>query len=190
MILADYNPDDPLDVAEGYRMLTRLLRGSLESRLEYGDPLHPELISCVCHETIKIVAENPDNHYLGSSIDGRHDYRVWGTRGDARWISFNVFPRGGFGGGSAGVGATLHEDQLVVEPDGTFELWCVRQSHEGNCCRSPPTTGRWRSARRSSTSTGTPTPTSTSSGSATTARRPRRSIPPTSTASCSSPATT
>ena len=52
----------PLDVAEGYRMLTRLLRGSLESRLEYGDPLHPELI-CVCHETIKIVAENPDNHY-------------------------------------------------------------------------------------------------------------------------------
>src|SRR5207244_3813416 len=73
VILADHNPDDPLDVAEGYRMLTRLLRGALESRLEYGDPLHPELV-CVCHETIKIVAENPDNFYLGASIDGRHDY--------------------------------------------------------------------------------------------------------------------
>lgn len=130
-ILADANPDDPLDVAEGYRMLTRLLRGALESRLEYGDPLHPELI-CVCHETIKIVAENPDNHYLGSSIDGRHDYRVWGTRGEARWLSFNVFPQGGFGGGAQSVGATLHEDRLVVEPDGSFELFLSQEPREGN----------------------------------------------------------
>jgi hypothetical protein len=137
LVLASYNPKDPLDVAEGYRMLTRLLRGSLESRLEYGDPLRPELI-CVCHETIKIVAENPDNHYLGSSIDGRHDYRVWGTRGDARWISFNVFPRGGFGGGDAGVGATLHEDQLQVEPDGSFELWLSQEPHEGNWLKLSP----------------------------------------------------
>ena len=51
--------DDPLDITEGYRMLTRLLRGSLESRMEYGDPAYPALI-CVCHETIKIVGENPD----------------------------------------------------------------------------------------------------------------------------------
>ena len=32
---------DPLDVAEGYRMLTRLLRGSLEGTLEWGTPAIP-----------------------------------------------------------------------------------------------------------------------------------------------------
>jgi Protein of unknown function (DUF1214) len=131
VVLAEYNPDDPLDVAEGYRMLTRLLRGSLESRLEYGDPLFPELV-CVCHETIKVVAENPDNHYLGSAIDGRYDYRVWGTRGEARWLSFNTFAAGGFAGGGPGTGSTLHEHQLEIADDGTFEVWLSQAPHEGN----------------------------------------------------------
>jgi hypothetical protein len=124
--------DDPLDITEGYRMLTRLLRGSLESRLEYGDPACPALI-CVCHETIKIVAENPDNLYLGSSISGRYDYRVWGTRGDARWISFNTFNAGGFGGkGGRGTGTTLHEHELDIAPDGSFEVFLSQRRHDGN----------------------------------------------------------
>jgi len=132
--------DDPLDIAEGYRMLTRLLRGSLESRLEYGDPRYPQLI-CVCHETIKIVAENPDNLYLGSSIAGRYDYRVWGTRGDARWISFNTFNAGGFGGkGGRGTGSTLHEHQLEIAPDGTFEVFLSQREQPGNWLALEPDT--------------------------------------------------
>ena len=43
--------NDPLDVAEGFRMLTRLLRGTLEERLEWAFPANPSLIS-TCHETI------------------------------------------------------------------------------------------------------------------------------------------
>jgi hypothetical protein len=131
---------DPLDIAEGYRMLTRLLRGSLENRLEYGYPAHPELI-CTCHETIKIVAENPDNLYLGSSIAGRYDYRVWGTRGEARWLSFNTFAAGGFGSGNRrGTGTTLHEHQLDVAPDGTFELMLSQQPQSGNWLALEPDT--------------------------------------------------
>ena len=131
---------DPLDIAEGYRMLTRLMRGSLESRLEYGDPARPALI-CTCHETIKIVAENPDNLYLGSSIAGRYDYRIWGTRGEARWISFNTFNAGGFGGkGGRGTGTTLHEQQLDVAPDGTFEIILSQREHAGNWLRLEPDT--------------------------------------------------
>ena len=38
VILAEGNPADPLDRAEGFRMLTRLLRGALENKLEYGRP--------------------------------------------------------------------------------------------------------------------------------------------------------
>ncbi len=138
-ILAEGNPDDPLDRAEGFRMLTRLLRGALESRLEYGRPTEPKLI-CTCHETIKIVGENPDNHYLGSSIDGQYDYRIWGTRGEARWISFNLFSGAGFGGGGPGTGATLHEEQMQVDPDGRFEVVVSQRPHPGNWLQSEPGT--------------------------------------------------
>jgi len=136
-VMAEGNPDDPLDRAEGFRMLTRLMRGALESNLEWNDPLHPKLI-CVCHETIKIVAENPDNLYLGSSIDGAHDYRIHGTRGEARWISFNTFGGGGFGSGGRGTGTTLHEEQLEVAPDGTFEVVLSQREHAGNWLRLEP----------------------------------------------------
>lgn len=139
VVLDPSNPDSPLDRAEGFRMLTRLLRGALESRLEHGRPRDPELI-CVCHETIKIVAENPDTHYLGASIDGQYDYRIWGTRGEARWISFNLFSGGGFGGGGPGTGATLHETQMHIEPDGSFELFISQREHPGNWLRSEPDT--------------------------------------------------
>ena len=138
-ILEPGNPDDPLDRAEGFRMLTRLLRGALEGRLEHGRPETPSLV-CTCHETIKIVAENPDNHYLGASLDGRYDYRIWGTRGDARWISFNLFSGGGFGGGGPGTGATLHEEQMEFAPDGSFEVIVSQRAHPGNWLRSEPDT--------------------------------------------------
>lgn len=123
-------PDDVLDRTEGFRMLTRLLRGALETYLEHADPSHPNLV-CTCHETIKVVAENPDNLYLGASIDGRREYRIWGTRGDARWISFNTFAGGGFGAGGPGTGTTLHEDQIDFAPDGSFEVVLSEREHPG-----------------------------------------------------------
>ena len=134
-VMAAGNPDDPLDRAEGFRMLTRLLRGALEGTLEYGIAETPVLVHA-CHETIKIVGENPDNHYLGAKLDGKYDYRIWGTRGEAKWISFNLFSGGGFGSGGPGVGETLHEEQMHLEPDGTFELIISQREHPGNWLRS------------------------------------------------------
>jgi hypothetical protein len=139
-VLAPGNPEDPFERAEGYRMLTRLLRGALESQLEFNVPTHPQLV-CTCHETIKIVAENPDNLYLGASIDGRFDYRIRGTRGQARWISFNTFAAGGFGGGGTrGTGTTLHEHQLALAADGSFELILSQREHPGNWLLLEPDT--------------------------------------------------
>src|SRR3954451_4972251 len=130
-ILAPGNPDSPLDRAEGFRMLTRLLRGALESKLEFGRASDPVLVRA-CHETIKIVGENPDNHYLGASLNGEYDYRIWGTRGEAKRISFNLFSGAGFGGGLPGTDNTMHEEQMHIEPDGTFELAISQLEHPGN----------------------------------------------------------
>jgi hypothetical protein len=130
---------EPLDAIEGYRMLTRLLRGALEERLEWANARHPTLIN-TCHETIKIVAENPDNIYLGCKLRGDCDYRISGTRGEAKWISFNTFPGGGFGGGGRGTGTTLHEEQLAIDPDGRFEVILSQREHPGNWLRLEPDT--------------------------------------------------
>jgi len=132
--------EEPLDAIEGYRMLTRLLRGALEERLEWAHARNPTLI-CTCHETIKIVAENPDNLYLGCKLRGDCEYRISGTRGEAKWISFNTFPGGGFGGGGRGTGTTLHEEQIEVDADGRFEVILSQREQPGNWLRLEPDTG-------------------------------------------------
>ncbi|MBP1687466.1 MAG: hypothetical protein H6Q33_3609 [Deltaproteobacteria bacterium] len=129
-ILAEGNPDDVLDRAEGFRSLTRLLRYALETYIESNDPLRPKLVALI-GETIKIAAENPDNIYHGATIDGCYDYRVWGTRGEACRLTFNTFRAGGFGGSGQGVGTTLHDEELKVAPDGTFELILSQHEHPG-----------------------------------------------------------
>ena len=121
VILAPENPADSLERAEGFRMLSRLVRYGFESFLEFSDPLTPELV-CATHETIKIIHENPDNIYLGARIDGRHRYRVWGERGTVRWMSFNVHA-GPFGAGGRGTAAALDARDLVMSADGSFELF-------------------------------------------------------------------
>lgn len=132
---------EPLDVAEGYRMLTRLLRGALEEQLEWSYGPNPGLIS-VCHETIKIVAENPDNIYLSCRLEPGCEYRVSGTRGEAKWISFNTFGGGGFGGGGKGTGPTLHEEQIKIDPDGRFEVILSQHEQAGNWLRLEADTTR------------------------------------------------
>ena len=67
-------PRDTLSVAEGYRYLSRLLRGGLEASLEFGDPLFPQF-RCPAHETLKLGADNPDNRYESCAVDPAQDYR-------------------------------------------------------------------------------------------------------------------
>src|SRR5207249_3404564 len=128
-ILGEDCPADPLDRAEGFRLLTRLTRGALEQFVEYDDPLHPTLVR-LCHETIKVIAENPDNIYLASRVDPRCEYRVWGRRGSVRWLSFNTHA-GAFGAGGRGTAAALDVNDLKLDADGSFELWVSAQQHAG-----------------------------------------------------------
>src|SRR6188768_37667 len=82
-------PATPLDRAEGFRYLTRLLRGALETFVEDADPAAPELLR-TCHETIKMGADNPDNLYQNAPINGRYDYRITGTRGSVHYLGFGT----------------------------------------------------------------------------------------------------
>ena len=139
LVLDPRAPADGLDRAEGYRFLMRLVRYGFESFLEYSDPLHPQLHRG-SHETIKIIHENPDNLYLGARVDGRHAYRVFGTLGTARWMSFNIHA-GAFGAGGRGTAAALDARDLVLGADRRFELFLGGERRGPNWLALPPDAG-------------------------------------------------
>ncbi len=87
--LIEKNSHNDHDHYEGYRYLLRLLRLSSEMYFEHSDNNHPSFY-CLSHETGKIGADNPDNHYLNANINGKNLYTIMGNIGEADYISFGV----------------------------------------------------------------------------------------------------
>lgn len=114
-------PRDAFQQAEGVRYLSRLTRAALEAYVEYGDVRFPELRRMV-HETVKLGADNPDNHYLNAQISGAYEYRITGKRNTIDYLGFFT-QNGTYGepGGMAPCGV-LEGKELNLESDGTFEI--------------------------------------------------------------------
>ena len=140
VVLAEGNPDDPLDRAEGFRMLTRLLRGALENQLEYGRPTHPGARSARATRRSRSSARTRTTttsapRSTGSTTTGS------GARGARRSGSASTSsPAPASAAAGRGPGATLHEEQMHIEPDGTFEVIISQREHPGNWLRSEPDT--------------------------------------------------
>lgn len=115
------NPDDLQTRVEGLRYLTRLSRAALETFVEFHDPAAPSLRRVV-HETVKMGADNPDNHYLNASISGHHRYVIRGKRHTVHWLEFAT-QKGAYGQGG-GMPPTGHLDatDMAIEADGSFVL--------------------------------------------------------------------
>jgi hypothetical protein len=133
-------PLDPLTQAEGYRYLSRLTRAGLEAFLEHADPAAPQLRRLV-HETVKLGADNPDNHYLNATISGAYEYRLSGTRGSVHFLHFAT-QKGGYGaGGDMPPTGALDSGVLDVRADGTFEIAVSCAPRPGNWLPMEPETG-------------------------------------------------
>jgi hypothetical protein len=139
-VLSPRAPADPRNRAEGFRHLTRLIRAGLEAFVEHADTEAPVLGRMV-HETVKMGADNPDNHYLNACIDGRHEYRVFGTRGTVDFLAFAT-QKGGVGD-SRGLPATgsIEASQLELGPNGELELWLSQTPKPKNWLPMQPETG-------------------------------------------------
>ena len=139
VVLDECVPMDPFLRAEGYRYLTRLLRGAFESFVEDGDPQAPEL-QRVAHETVKMGADNPDNHYLSAPVSGKYTYRIRGKRGTVHYLGFGT-QEGSYGAtGSLDTVGYLDDAQLKLEPDGSFEIALSVEPQPGNWLRMSPKT--------------------------------------------------
>lgn len=124
-------PTDALTQAEGLRYLTRLVRAGLEAFVEHADPERP-VLHRVVHETVKMGADNPDNHYLTAAVSGLHEYLLRGTRGTVHWLELAT-QRGSYGT-SRGMPPTGHLDAqaLTVGADGRFEVRLSSTPQPGN----------------------------------------------------------
>lgn len=112
---------NPLDRAEGFRYLTRLLRISLDMNLEWADPDFPGFYQA-SHSTAKIGADNPDNHYLNATVDPRRRYRITGTLGTCPILTFGSKANRYAVDGSMASTGELALEEMAVAADGGFEI--------------------------------------------------------------------
>ncbi|MFP8870501.1 MAG: hypothetical protein VCB43_03145, partial [Myxococcota bacterium] len=129
VILRDATPDDAFERAEGFRYLSRLTRVALESYIEFADPEFP-ILRRPAHETVKIGADNPDNHYQSAAISGAHEYRIRGKRNTVHYLGMGTYVGNYGSGGRMGQSGYIEGVDLDIDidngqdnaQDGNFEI--------------------------------------------------------------------
>lgn len=139
VVLRPEVPSDPLDRAEGYRYLTRILRLALEMHVENAEPRTPRL-ALGCRPDIKLGCDNPDSYYLTAPLHGDHDYRIRGRLGTVPVLSFGAY-YGGMGSPRSGCSGSLERSQLAVDDDGRFEIRLSAKPGPGNWIALDPEAG-------------------------------------------------
>ena len=131
VIRSEKAPKDSFNQAEGYRYLARLLRGGLESFLEFRDPLFPQL-RCGAHETIKLGADNPDNRYESAPINPAYDYRITGTRGTVNYLGISSIINRYAVDGTMEVTGHIDHRQMDLGPNGEIDIILSKEEKPGN----------------------------------------------------------
>lgn len=140
IVFRDTAPNNGVTRATGMRQLARNISLALQLEFENADPQHPEILHYF-DPLRKQGGDNTDALYVGAPVNGTDTYRVRGQRGSAAYFAVTVLEDGNTPWGGAVVG-TLIDDELQVEPDGSFELVISPKEHAGNWIRSTPGTYR------------------------------------------------
>ena len=119
-------PEDGTERAEGLRHIIRLIEMQNAPATDDHDTANPHVSRCpsvVC----KLGFDNPDFTYINvAPISPEYTYRIYGKRGTVPYISMQVFdnPLGGE--------VFMTSEDLIVEPDGSYEIILSATPHEGN----------------------------------------------------------
>ncbi|HIF99629.1 MAG TPA: DUF1214 domain-containing protein [Myxococcales bacterium] len=137
------SPQDAFDRAEGYRYISRLVRVALESYIEFADPAAP-VLRRPAHETVKIGADNPDNHYQSAAISGQYEYRIRGQRGSVYYLGLGTYA-GNYGSDERrGQTGYIEASDLEIDSEGRFEIQVS--------CRRPASGKNWLPMERDTSS--------------------------------------
>jgi hypothetical protein len=113
--------DSPLDRAEGYRMLARLLGLALKRVADGSDADRPALFE-LQSPIRKYAGDNPDQRHAAAVIAGDRRYPIVGPRGNAVLVEVGVYAGNFSGGGQRRAVASGTERELAFAPDGSIEL--------------------------------------------------------------------
>jgi len=116
----EYGVERPEDVADGHRNLLHLLEGGLFSHFE-SDPERPKFRRIVS-PTRKFRGDNPDAIYFDAAVRPGREYRVRGNLAGAVYFSVTVEEGPGEGAYATGTASGLHDGEMRVESDGSFEI--------------------------------------------------------------------
>ncbi|MFM7061689.1 MAG: DUF1214 domain-containing protein [Actinomycetes bacterium] len=125
---------DPVELAEGYRFVTRLLSASLDMTLENGDPVRPGFTRLMTPSR-KFFGDNPDTAYDYAPLTGPVRYLVEGTRGTCHYLSFCVY--GPDASGANRILGSVSDEDLTFDADGRFRLVLAVEAPE------PGLDGEW-----------------------------------------------
>lgn len=132
-------PLDPFQQAEGIRYLSRLTRAGLDAFIEHADPEFPSFKRMV-DETVKLGADNPDNHYANAQVSGAYEYRIWGNRNSVFYMGF--FTQNGSYGSTGGLSpcGMIEDSTMDFEADGSFEIFVTKEKKGKNWLKIEDTT--------------------------------------------------
>ena len=116
-------PETDVNIAEGYRWVTRLSRIALDWVVEGSDPLHPQVFT-LQDEYKKLLVDNPDVRYLFCVLDDARSYRLVGYRGECAYLGMTFGTPFGQGqvGGRTGTQTQTHIDAFELGPDGAVDI--------------------------------------------------------------------
>lgn len=125
IVLSDAVPHEPVDMASGFRHLLVLLGIGIDELLRRGLDHIPAVKPSGMDAAYKWGMECPDCIYLGSALKGHETYRLWGTRGSARYVGLQIMS-----GMASSFNALI--DDFDLSADGAFEIILSAEPHEGN----------------------------------------------------------
>ena len=126
VIMRDDLPTTQFDKAEGLRYMARLTKAGLDTFCELTGPKYPVLRTQA--DMVKMGLDNPDNYYVGASINAKYDYKITGNRGTIHFLGFaaqaqNFAARSKVTGGAG----HLNHGDMEFDADGNFELIASQQ---------------------------------------------------------------
>ena len=108
-----------LELAEGYRFITRILSASLDIFLENADASRPEFTRLMT-PTRKFFGDNPDTYYDYAPIKGSQRYEIVGNRGTCHYLSFCAYGRDATGTNQ--ILASANDEDMSLTANENFRI--------------------------------------------------------------------
>jgi hypothetical protein len=137
---ADWGLTDPVDVAEGLRVVTHLLAIGLETQFE-DDAAHP-VFRAIVTPWRKALGDNADARYHDAPVHPAGTYRVRGRMAGAVYVSFTVEAGAADGAFPSGTAGSLNDSGFDVADNGSFEIMVGGPPRDRGSLALPPDASR------------------------------------------------